>query len=200
MTKKELRKIMKQKLNSIPKQQFSYEGGLAAKRLTGTRIWSEYGRILIYLSMPDELDTSALLETAFAEGKDVYSPKVETDTSMRFFRVTRDESSWIKGAFDIREPAGREEDVFKPEDGKALVISPGLAFDRSGNRMGRGKGFYDRFYEKLFAASPASACCAFCLNCQIIDDVPVEQFDRKVNAICTMDEFIQITDSIHAGV
>ena len=192
MTKKDLRKIMKQKLNTLPKQQFTDEGIPAAKRLAGTNLWKSYERVLIYLSMPDELDTSALLDIAFAEGKSVYSPKVESDTTMRFFRVSRDESSWITGAFGIREAAGREEDVFRPEDGKALVISPGLAFDRAGNRMGRGKGFYDRFYEKLFAVSPESACCALCLCCQIVDEAPVEQFDRKVNAICTKDEFIPI--------
>ncbi|MDR2659911.1 MAG: 5-formyltetrahydrofolate cyclo-ligase [Spirochaetaceae bacterium] len=192
MTKKELRAIMKQKLNALPKKQFAEEGALAAKRLVDTLLWKNYKRVLIYLSMPDEIDTSKLLDLAFAAGKSVYSPKVETATTMRFFRVTRDESSWVNGAFDIREPAGREDDVFKPEEGSALVISPGLAFDRSGNRMGRGKGFYDRFYEKLFAASPESACCAFCLACQIVDEVPIEQFDRKVNAICTKDEFFTI--------
>ncbi|GHV21592.1 5-formyltetrahydrofolate cyclo-ligase [Spirochaetia bacterium] len=191
MTKKELRKIMKQKLNTLPKEQFKSEGGLAAKRLVKTGLWKKYDRVLIYLSMPDELDTSALLDAAFAEGKQVFSPKVESDTSMRFFRVTRDENSWVTGAFDIREPAGKEADVFKPEEGKALVISPGLAFDKRGNRMGRGKGFYDRFYEKLFAASPDSACCALCMSISIVDDVPTDQFDRKVNAICTKDEFIE---------
>ncbi|MDR0383582.1 MAG: 5-formyltetrahydrofolate cyclo-ligase [Spirochaetaceae bacterium] len=193
MTKKELRGIMKRQLNALPKERFSEEGALAAKRLADTRLWKSYGRVLIYLPMPDELDTRALLDIAFSENKDVYSPKVESDTSMRFFRVTRDEGSWVKGAFDIMEPAGREEDVFKPEEGAALVISPGLAFDRSGNRMGRGKGFYDRFYEKLFAISPDSACCALCLSCQIVDFVPTEEFDRKVNAICTKDEFIPIS-------
>jgi 5-formyltetrahydrofolate cyclo-ligase len=192
MTKKELRAIMKQKLNGLPKRQFAEEGALAARRLADTHIWDNYKRILIYLSMPDELDTSTLLDIAFAENKHVYSPKVETDTSMRFFRVTPDEGSWVTGAFDIREPAGREEDVFKPEEGKALVISPGLAFDRTGRRIGRGKGFYDRFYEKLFAASPESACCALCMTCQIVDEVPVDQFDRRLNAICTKDEFIII--------
>jgi 5-formyltetrahydrofolate cyclo-ligase len=183
---------MKQTLNAVPKRQFAEEGALAAARLAATALWQRYGRVLIYLAMPDELDTAALLDTAFAEGKAVYAPKVESDTSMRFFRVTPDSSSWVSGAFGIREPAGREADVFRPEDGDALVISPGLAFDRSGNRMGRGKGFYDRFYEKLFAASPGSACCAFCLGCQIVDEVPVERFDRKVNAICTKDEFINL--------
>jgi 5-formyltetrahydrofolate cyclo-ligase len=192
MTKQELRKVMKAKLKTISKEQFTSEGVAAAKRLTAADLWKKYDRVLIYLSMPDELDTSALLDIAFNEGKEVYSPKVESDTSMRFFRVSRDKSSWTLGAFDIREPAGKEADVFKPEAGPALVISPGLAFDRKGNRMGRGKGYYDRFYEKLFAASPESAVCALCMSGAIVDEVPVDHYDRKVNAICTKDEFITI--------
>jgi len=192
MTKKELRKIMKDKLNNLPKEQFVSEGRAAAERLVRTALWARYKKVLIYLSMKDEMDTQSLLDMAFKEGKEVYAPKVESDTGMRFFRVTADQSSWVTGAFDIREPAGREKDVFRFEDGPALVISPGLAFDRKGNRMGRGKGFYDRFYEKLFQASPDSAICAFCMSIAITDDVPVDQFDRKVNAICTKDEFITI--------
>ena len=192
MTKKELRKIQKAKLAALPKGQFKEEGVLAAKRLVGTALWKSYKRVLIYLSMPDELDTEALLDIAFKEGKEVYSPKVESDTSMRFFRVTSDSSSWVTGAFDIREPRGLEEEVFKPEDGAALVISPGLAFDEKGNRMGRGKGFYDRFYEKLFAESGGSAVCALCMSCALVEAVPVEAYDRPVNAICTADAFIEI--------
>ncbi|GMO45429.1 MAG: 5-formyltetrahydrofolate cyclo-ligase [Termitinemataceae bacterium] len=192
MTKQELRKEMKQKLKGLSKEQFAVEGQKAAARLIKTELWQSYKRILIYLSMPDELDTTALLNAAFNEGKEVYSPKVESDTSMRFFRVSADESSWVTGAFDIREPAGRESDVFDPNDGKALVISPGLAFDRSGNRMGRGKGYYDRFYEKLFSASPDSACCALCMSISIVPSVPTDMYDRKVNAICTQDEFIKL--------
>ncbi|MDR0550692.1 MAG: 5-formyltetrahydrofolate cyclo-ligase [Spirochaetaceae bacterium] len=192
MTKQELRKIMKAKLKTIPKEQFTNEGVLAAKRLAATDLWKSYERVLIYLSMPDELDTQALLDIAFAEGKKVYSPKVESDTTMRFFRVTADASSWTVGAFDIREPAGKEEDAFNMNEGAALVISPGLAFDRKGNRMGRGKGYYDRFYEKLFAACPQSSVCALCMSAAIVDEVPVDKYDRKVNAICTKDEFIRI--------
>jgi 5-formyltetrahydrofolate cyclo-ligase len=192
LTKKELRKEMKQKLGALPKEQFKTEGIEAAKRLAGTGLWKKYPRVLIYLSMPDELDTSALLDIAFGEGKEVYSPKVEGEGLMRFFRVTSDSSSWVTGAFDIREPAGREEDVLDFSAGPVLVISPGLAFDRKGNRMGRGKGFYDRFYEKLFKSSPASSICALCMSCAIVDEVPTEEFDRKVNAICTKSEFIAI--------
>jgi 5-formyltetrahydrofolate cyclo-ligase len=192
MTKKELRAAQKKKLAALPKMAFTEEGELAAARLVESALWQRYKRVLIYLSMPDELDTAPLLERAFALKKEVYAPKVESDSSMRFFRVTQDVSSWVIGAFDIREPAGKEEDVFNFESGPALVISPGLAFDRSGNRIGRGKGFYDRFYEKLFKSSPESAICALCMSCAIVDEVPVEQFDRKVNAICTKDFFMEI--------
>ncbi|MDR2481300.1 MAG: 5-formyltetrahydrofolate cyclo-ligase [Spirochaetaceae bacterium] len=191
-TKKELRKIMKQKLGALPKNQFIIEGAAAARRLAETSLWKRYDCVLIYLSMPDELDTSTLLDIAFNENKKVYSPKVESETSMQFFRVSNDSSSWVRGPFDIREPAGREADLFKSEDGDALVISPGLAFDRQGNRIGRGKGYYDRFYEKLFKENPGSAICALCMTCAIIDEVPVETFDHKLNALCTQDEFIEI--------
>lgn len=183
---------MKAKLKEIPAAEFLLEGKQAAARLAASALWKNYKRVLIYLSMPDEIDTAPLLEIAFREGKEVYSPKVESDTGMRFFRVSAGESSWVTGSFGIREPAGREEDAFNPEAGAALVISPGLAFDRKGNRMGRGKGYYDRFYEKLFAASPDSAVCAMCMACEIVDEVPTEQFDRRVNALCTKEEFITI--------
>lgn len=192
MTKKELRSAQKKKLAALPKEAFTEEGRLAAERLVKTSIWQSYKRVLIYLSMPDELDTAPLLEKAFSQNKEVYAPKVESDSSMRFFRVTQDVSSWVVGAFDIREPAGKEADVFKFDSGPALVISPGLAFDMSGNRIGRGKGFYDRFYEKLFAAGADSKICAFCMSCAIVDEVPMEEFDRKVNAVCTKDFFMEI--------
>jgi 5-formyltetrahydrofolate cyclo-ligase len=192
LTKKELRKEMKQKLNALPREQFKTEGEAAARRLAGSALWKKFDRVLIYLSMPDELDTVALLDIAFREGKEVYSPKVEGEGLMRFFRVTPDSSSWVTGAFDIREPAGREEDVLNVSAGPVLVISPGLAFDKTGNRMGRGKGFYDRFYEKLFRESPASKICALCMSLAIVNEVPTEPFDRNVNAICTKDEFVEI--------
>jgi 5-formyltetrahydrofolate cyclo-ligase len=187
MTKQQLRALMKRTLKELPKEQFTREGEAAAALLAASELWRQYRRVLIYLSMPDEIDTAPLLNRAFDEGKEVYAPKVESDTAMRFFRVSRDESAWVSGAFGIREPAGREADVFKPADGKALVISPGLAFDLRGNRLGRGKGFYDRFYEQLFRESPQSAVCAFCMRCAIVDEVPMDHFDRAVDAICTRD-------------
>jgi 5-formyltetrahydrofolate cyclo-ligase len=206
MTKKELRKIMKQKLKEKTPEQFREQGAAASRRLEESPLWDQYNCVLIYLSMPDELDTSPLLDAAYKRGMTVYAPKVESDTGMRFFRVTPDSSSWTVGAFDIREPAGKPEDVFcfsesckhcTPEIGarcknKPLVISPGIAFDREGHRMGRGKGFYDRFYAWLKENCPASKICALCMADSVIEHVVTDEYDYKMDAICTKDEFIEV--------
>ncbi|MDR2602856.1 MAG: 5-formyltetrahydrofolate cyclo-ligase [Spirochaetaceae bacterium] len=200
MTKRELRAEMKKKLSGFTSVNFTEEGEAAASALNASDLWNGFKRVLIYISMPDEINTEALFRAAFKSGKEVYSPKVESEGCMRFFRVEPpvkdgplyNKASFRPGAFGILEPCGREADVFNMEGPPALVISPGLAFDRRGNRLGRGKGFYDRFYEKLFNASPASAICAFCMENQIVDEVPVEAFDRKVDAICVKSGLIQI--------
>ncbi|MDR2509780.1 MAG: 5-formyltetrahydrofolate cyclo-ligase [Spirochaetaceae bacterium] len=191
-SKRHLRLYAKKRLSALPRESFVRQGEEAALILVGQRIWQEFSRVLIYLSMPDELETSPLLKLAFKAGKDVYSPKVESDTSMRFFRVNEDESCWVRGPYDIREPRGREEDLFRPEDGPALVISPGLAFDIEGRRLGRGKGYYDRFFEKLFSQSPESKICAFCMNECLVAFVPAEPLDRKVDFLCTAESFFVV--------
>jgi 5-formyltetrahydrofolate cyclo-ligase len=110
---------------------------------------------------------------------------------MRFYRIGSADGPWSIGAFDIREPlVCTEETLFRAEDGPALIATPALAFDRSGNRMGRGRGYYDRF----FASLPDDGdffLCGFCLTAQIVDEVPVEVFDRRVNALCTAHEYLR---------
>ncbi|GHV89267.1 hypothetical protein AGMMS50267_16270 [Spirochaetia bacterium] len=117
--------------------------------------------------------------------KTVYLPKPEGD-SMRFFRAASPDGPWTVGAFGIREPADcTERTVFRPEDGPALVVTPGLAFDRRGNRMGRGRGYYDRFFAGLDAAGAEYYTVGFCLAEQLVDEVPVDRRDKRLDALCT---------------
>jgi 5-formyltetrahydrofolate cyclo-ligase len=189
--KKELRKKMKALLKTVGESTNKTEGAEAAARLCGTDDWKRYRRVLLYVSMEDEFDTAPLLERAFAEGKEVYVPRTEGDSQMRFYRIRSMEGPWTIGAFDIREPLDcTGETLFKPGDGPALIATPALAFDRKGNRMGRGRGYYDRF----FASLPEDGdffLCGYCLSVQIVDEVPVEPFDRRVNALCTAREYLR---------
>jgi 5-formyltetrahydrofolate cyclo-ligase len=197
MTKKELRKAQKARLASLAPDVFHDEGEKAAMQLIASPLWQQFDRVLAYLSMPDEIDTQPVMYAALASGKTVFAPKVESDTGMRFYRVTRDANSWTTGPFGIREPAGNEADALTIKcdkrceqgdhcDQRALVLSPGLAFDHKGRRCGRGRGFYDRFYQQLKIQCPYAFICAFSLSCGVIDEeVPTESFDQRVNAICT---------------
>jgi 5-formyltetrahydrofolate cyclo-ligase len=193
MTKKELRKTMKALLTALPPGQFADEGGRAAGRLAGSGIWKDSRRVLLYCSMPGEIAMPPLIDLAFREGREMYFPKTEGD-SMRFYRVDSPDGPWTTGAFGIREPEdcdGRR--LFRAgnaDDDPFLVVTPGLAFDRSGGRMGRGRGYYDKFFAALDASRAVYRAAAYCLACQIVREVPFESTDRKVDALCTAEEFL----------
>jgi 5-formyltetrahydrofolate cyclo-ligase len=111
---------------------------------------------------------------------------------MSFYRVDSPDGPWITGAFGIREPADSgSERLFHASrvPDPFLVITPGFAFDRTGSRMGRGGGYYDKFFAALDSSHAAYYAVAFCLDCQIVREVPVDLFDKKVNAVCTATEF-----------
>jgi 5-formyltetrahydrofolate cyclo-ligase len=114
---------------------------------------------------------------------------------MRFYRVDSAQggmaqSPWTTGAFGIREPAdcsaGR---LFRGEDGPALVVTPGLAFDKEGRRVGRGGGYYDKFLAFMDGKGASYYTIGFCLASQVIEEVPVDSHDKRLNALCTGEGF-----------
>jgi 5-formyltetrahydrofolate cyclo-ligase len=190
-TKSELRKTMKALLAALPPEQFAAEGERAAGRLAETGVWKDSRRVLLYCSMPGEIAMRPLIDLAFRDGKEMYFPRTEGDL-MRFYRVDSPDGPWTTGAFGIREPADRGEGrLFRvPDSEPFLAVTPGLAFDRSGGRMGRGGGYYDKFFAGLDAARAVYRAAGYCLACQIVSEVPVENLDKKINALCTAEEFL----------
>jgi 5-formyltetrahydrofolate cyclo-ligase len=114
-------------------------------------------------------------------------PRIEGST-LRFRRVS-DFATLGKGQFGIREPAVGEEFSL---DCVQTVLTPGVAFDRGGARLGRGGGFYDRL---LSDASLKARRIAVCFACQVVERVPVEAHDAEVDAIVTEDGWIEVRSS-----
>ncbi|MEI6338074.1 MAG: 5-formyltetrahydrofolate cyclo-ligase [Verrucomicrobiota bacterium] len=85
------------------------------------------------------------------------------------------------GALGVREPAGGEH-APTPD----LVLVPGLAFDARGFRLGRGGGFYDRW----LGANPGVRTLGLCFACQLVEKIPVESHDVRVDAVLTEDGFL----------
>lgn len=150
--------------------------------LLSRREFEKADKVLIYLSGNGEVITDDLLGRAFELGKRVYVPVVDRENNeLRISELPGPEVDFQLGAFGIREPA--EEDLnFVSPDRIDLVITPGLAFDWQGGRIGYGKGYYDRLLRRLGSHVPQ---IALAFDFQILDTVPQDGNDVRVDAIIT---------------
>lgn len=136
--------------------------------------------ILMYHSLPDELSTHRFIEK-WCGRKHFYLPRVN---GVNLEILPYDRSSLRYGAFHIEEPQGDDTaDISDIE----LVIVPGVAYDRKGNRVGRGKGYYDRLLESTSATKIGVA-----YDFQLVDAIEAEPHDVKVDFIITDKNVITI--------
>lgn len=175
MLKRELRTLMRQKKGLFTQQQLRELSLPIVDRIKPMLAGVE--TIVAYYSLPDEVDTHGFIDWLIAEGKTVYLPKVISDEDMVLCRYTGAESL-CEGAFGIMEPLGEEMPADKVLD---VVLVPGMAFDSEGNRLGRGKGYYDRFLKLL--TNPRPKLIGVCFDFQKVDMVPTEPTDVKVDVV-----------------
>ena len=136
--------------------------------------------IVAYYPLPDEVDIRPLLDEWIAEGKTVFLPKVTGDDTMELRRYTgRDDMH--EGAFHILEPSGVTEVV---TEGRLLcdILVPGMAFDAQGHRLGRGRGYYDRFLRTM-GSHPSVRTIGVCFDFQKVPEVPVDEYDMPVDEV-----------------
>jgi 5-formyltetrahydrofolate cyclo-ligase len=171
--------------------------------LEGSELWQKYSTVLAFLSMDDEINTQPLIQAAAAAHKRLFVPKI-AGNDLAFYRLPADRGAadpavmtgLHKGRFGIREPDADPALLLTPEDFPALVITPGLAFDRRGRRLGRGRGYYDRFFAALDSGLPVPGPCytavGLCMDCQLVAEVPAEPHDKTMDAVLTGKELIDI--------
>jgi 5-formyltetrahydrofolate cyclo-ligase len=142
------------------------------------------GTVMAFWSFGSEVDTAPALEWLDRAGKRVVLPRVEGEDVVAVVYAVGDDVA--AAAFGAMEPTGTA--LVAPDEVDA-VITPGVAFDRTGRRVGYGGGFYDRFLPKTRADVPA---VAIAFDVQIVDELlPVGSFDRPVDAIVTESEVIR---------
>lgn len=140
------------------------------------------GSVSVYCSLPEEVSTSKIISSLTAGGKTVALPRVAGGT-LAFFGV-RGLEDCEPGVFGLMEPKTTCPKVHPTDIGCFLV--PGLAFDRTGYRIGWGKGYYDR----ALAEAPSAVRIGISYGCQIIDRVPRTAGDIPMNLIVTESETI----------
>jgi 5-formyltetrahydrofolate cyclo-ligase len=174
-----------------PGTYFSAQGSAAGEIVRRSPVWEKYETMLLFLSAAGEIDTSPVLELALEGGKRVFAPRLAGE-GMVFCRVRSAAGPWERGPFGIREPAPPVERPGLGEgDFPALVFVPGLAFDAGGRRLGRGGGYYDRFLAGLEAAGRPYLAVGLCTACQVLPEVPVDDWDRRMDYLCTGEDLIR---------
>jgi 5-formyltetrahydrofolate cyclo-ligase len=185
MSKQQLRADMKAFLSKISPEERHARSLAACNHLIAEKDFKLAQMVMIFLSLPSEVETSTLAIKAWQACKRIAVPRVHPDgirmdpIEISSFEVCKPGS--LKG---VREPA---EGMPVPLAMIDIVVIPGMAFDRCGYRVGRGKGFYDRF---LSQDGFKAKRCGFCFHEQLHDTVPTEQHDIPMDLIVTDQEVI----------
>lgn len=194
MTKVELRKNIKDSLAKLDPVEKAFESMSKCTAIVQSEIFKKAECIFAFMPMKDEVDVLPILRIGLKENKKILIPKVINGTNdMDFFFLT-DEPNYQteEGSFGIYEPKTELnkcnlDEFFKDTKiNEIFVLVPGLAFGKDNSRLGRGKGFYDKFLSNL-KSKAASFCriyiCGICYDVQLLDSVPMDENDVKVDFV-----------------
>lgn len=153
-------------------------GQFAQQALIATREFAEARAVALYFPVHNEVDTAEVMREAQASAKTVLFPAV-CPGGLEFRQIC-DPGMLRRGAFSIPEPDAACP-VYSPGEADLIVI-PGVAFDMSGRRIGYGKGFYDRALHQL---EGKGRLVGLCYDFQIVDEIPGEPHDVRMDIIIT---------------
>ncbi len=176
MDKKELRKQIRAAKKAVPFCEKCSRSIPIMQQVEQLPQFRDAQTILLYWSMEDEVQTHDFVNRGYQQ-KTLLLPCVDGD-DLRLRQYTGPECLKEGEQFGIGEPTGPE---FTDLNSVQMIIVPGVAFDRHNNRMGRGRGFYDR----LLKSTPNAYKVGVAFNFQMVELVPTEEFDVPMNAVIT---------------
>lgn len=152
--------------------------------------WEVYRRartVMVYVALRGEPDLADLIDAAEGAGVRLCVPRVDWQTGRMTPVLVRDWSrDLVPGRYGVFEP-GPGCTVCPPGE-IDLVLVPGVAFDESGGRLGRGRGFYDRFLRELEGSRTGGGgaeSCGVCFSAAVLPDLPMQPHDVRVRHLCT---------------
>lgn len=155
-------------------------------RVLESSVYQKSRAIALYSAVQNEVCTDDVRDDAFRVGKSLFYPRFTQNEGGEFVLVTSIEEM-IPGRFGVLAPSGRE--LLEGRlDGGLLIFVPGVSFDVEGNRLGRGKGWYDVILRRI-AGNAIAVGLAY--EFQIVDQVPVDPWDQRVQYIFTEDRLIE---------
>jgi 5-formyltetrahydrofolate cyclo-ligase len=180
LVKKELRRRLQAVLSSIPPAVLVERSRLAASLLFNEPEYRRAEIMMVYLSHKQEADTTRIVLQAWQDHKRVLAPQVSWESkAMIPIEISNLDEDVGRNEMGLREPVKGPPIPIELID---LVVVPGLAFDGTGSRLGRGRGFYDRF---LARSEFRGVACGFALESQMVEVIPARPHDMKIDMLVT---------------
>jgi len=187
MDKSQLRRELQNYLLEMDEKQRVEKSHKACQNLISTPEFQNASAIMMYLSLPHEVDTSEAILHAWQLGKTVAVPKISwQQRHMIPVQINSLETAFTTEASGLRNPVTGLPLPFEEID---LVVAPAIGFDRKGHRLGRGGSYYDRFFaNKQLKASR----CGLAFAEQVVDFIPVTERDEPIDFLVTDEEIIYL--------
>ena len=180
---------LRRRLGGLEAQARRLKSEAACERLCQLAEFEQAGTIMMYMSLASEVDTRPAIERALAAGKTVVVGKVVgQDCQIEAVRLSSLHEAMARDQYGVRYP----EDATSVDVGAIdLVVVPGLGFDGTGNRLGRGGGYYDRF---LNTVSLRALRCGLAFAEQVLEHIPVDEHDQPVHLLVTDEQTHRFVD------
>ncbi len=189
-----LRKRIRARLEQLDRESIERKSRLITEALLQCSCWREADMVLCYLTFDGEVETKWIIDRAFEEDKRVGVPRISGDLLI-FYRICDRKHSLVENQWGIREPGRNLPEIdlrqISGVAGKILIIVPGLAFDRQKNRLGRGRGYYDRFLAAVRESGAGDIfTVALSFHEQLVENVPVSEYDQRLDMIIVENQII----------
>ena len=194
MEKAITRKNIQEILQNMSPEDIRKKSALISGRLFQTDWWNEADIVLGFCSIEGEVETEEIIKTAIAEAKMVVVPRVQgKDLIFHQIRDLDNEEDFVMSDWGIKEPC-EFLPVLDPSGiphHTCLLVTPGLAFDKQKQRLGRGGGFYDRFLSQTRQCDRLNIfVVGVCFSEQLLEHIPTGDHDQPVDGVITEEEII----------
>lgn len=174
MTKQQCRSLLIKRRRAIPKSEKEKWDRQIFKRLCDSKELQNADILLIYVSKSEEVDTHELIRFCISQNKAVAAPRCEGE-NLTFYLISKF-SDLQPGNFGVLEPK-----IYCKAaqfTGKSVCVLPGLGFSKKGDRIGYGRGYYDRFLSGFYGKT-----IGICYSCCRDIEIPTEPHDRPVDMV-----------------
>jgi 5-formyltetrahydrofolate cyclo-ligase len=180
MEKNLLRRSLLDKRKSMTPDEVKHASEAIVKKLKELPVIKESTVIMSFMPYGNETDIRPFNQWILDSGKILLLPRVLDDSNIDAVKVDEIKSGLVKGSFGILEPAYENESF--PIEFIDVILVPGVAFVRKGNRMGHGRGYYDRF---LSRCKKSTVYLGIAYSFQVLESIPFEEYDIRVHGVIT---------------